>query len=98
MCIGLANLVKKKGSIEIRNLLFLENYCGNADLSRFCKGIVELVEHHLMRNLMSNVIANYIQENKLFVVLVCDLFATYTRGVIEIICQFKVFVNTIVFA
>ena len=61
MWIGLANLLKKKGSIEKRICYFLENHCVIADLSWFYKGIVELVEHRLMRNfIMSNVIANYI--------------------------------------
>ena len=62
------------------DLLFLEHFCVNADLLRFCKGlsIVELVEHRFMHNLiMSNIISNYMKENKLFLVIVWDLFATY---------------------
>ena len=62
------------------NLLFLKIFRVNADLLRLCKGlsIVELVEHRFMHNLiMSNIISNYMKENKLFLVIVWDLFATY---------------------
>ena len=44
------------------NLLFLENFSVNADILRFCKGliIVELVAHRFMHNLIiSNIISNY---------------------------------------
>ena len=47
---------------------------------------------------LSNIIADYISEHKLFLAIVCDLFAIrHTRGVIKIIFQFKFFVNTMVF-
>ena len=80
-----------------KNLLFLENFCVNADLLRFCKGlsIVELVEHHFMHNLiMSNIISNYMLENKLFLVLVWDLFAT-SRGSTKLVFQFKYFLSLV---
>ena len=83
MWLDFVNLFKKKRKYREENLLFSENYRINAGLSRYCKGlsIVELVEHSFMRNLiMSNIIVNYIHKNKLFLVVVCDLFATY-KGV-----------------
>ena len=53
-----------------------------------------MVEHRFMYNLIvSNIIANYIQENKLFLIIVCDLFARF-KGCyenlisVEIFCQY----------
>ena len=71
-------------------IFFLENYRVNTDLLRFCKGfsIVELVEHRFIRNLiMSNIVANYIEENKLFLIQAA-IYLRHTRGVIKSVFQF----------
>ena len=53
-----------------------------------------MVEHRFMYNLIvSNIIANYIQENKLFLIIVCDLFTRFTGCYenlisVEIFCQY----------
>ena len=99
MWLDLVNLFKEKRKYRKENLLFLENYPVNAGLSRFYKGlsIVKLVEHRFMRNLiMLNIVVNYIQKNKLFLAQ-SAIYLRHTRSVVEIVFQFKFFLNFVFF-